>query len=107
VNREIPQEAAAMSRLKFLAALPLVATLAGITVGEIVFATVSVADDTPPSQTPDAPPPQGRHHNNPAWAACKQQADDKKLERGEERREFMKQCLNSSKNATPVAPPAT
>jgi hypothetical protein len=39
--------------------------------------------------------------------ACKQQADDKKLERGEERREFMKQCLNSTKNATPVPPPAT
>jgi len=97
-----------MSRLKFFAALPLVATLAGITVGEIVFATVSVADDTPPpSQTPDEPPPGGHHHNNPAWAACKQQADDKKLERGEERREFMKQCLSSTKGATSVPSPAT
>jgi len=95
-----------MSRLKFFAALPLVATLAGITVGEMLVSTVSFADDTPPpSPTADAPPPAGRHHNNPAWAACKAQADDKKLERGEARREFMKQCLNSSKNATP--PPAT
>jgi hypothetical protein len=87
-----------MSRLTFFAALPIVVTFAGITVGEIV----SAADDTPPNQTPEAPPPGGHHHNNPAWAACKQQADDKKLERGDARREFMKQCMESTKNATPV-----
>jgi hypothetical protein len=96
-----------MSRLKFFAALPLVATLAGAAVGEIVFTGISVADDTPPpSQNPDTPPSQGRHHNNPAWAYCKAQADDKKLERGEARREFMKQCVNSNKDA-PAATPAT
>jgi hypothetical protein len=89
--------------MKFLAALPLVATLAGVTVGEIVFSTISVADDTPPPPTPDGVPPEGRHHNNPAWAACKQQADDKKLERGETRREFMKQCLNSTKPVPPAS----
>jgi hypothetical protein len=89
-----------MSRLKFFAALPIVVTFAGITVGEIV----SAADDPPPSQTPDAPPSGGRHHNNPAWAACKSQADDKKLERGEARHEFMRQCLESAKNGTPASP---
>jgi hypothetical protein len=56
---------------------------------------MALGDDTPP---PANPAPGGRH-NNPAWAACKKQADDQKLQPGDARREFMKTCLKSAKGA--------
>jgi psiF repeat len=56
---------------------------------------IALGDDTPPP----ANPAQGGRHNNPAWAACKKQADDQKLEPGDARREFMKTCLKSAKNS--------
>jgi hypothetical protein len=63
---------------------------------------VALGDDTPPPT--DSPAPGGRHRNDPAWAACRKQADDQKLERGDARREFMKTCLKSAKSS--AAPPA-
>ena len=56
---------------------------------------MALGDDTPP---PANPAPGGRH-NNPAWAACKKQADDQKLQPGDARREFMKSCLKSAKSS--------
>lgn len=65
-------------------------------------AVVAFGDDTPPS---DNPPPGGRHHHDPAWTACKKQADDQKLEAGDARRDFMKTCVKSAKSS--ATPPAT
>lgn len=67
----------------------------------IAAGSIALGDDNPPPANPD---PGGRH-NNPAWVACKKQADDQKLERGDARREFMKTCLKSAKNSG--AAPAT
>jgi hypothetical protein len=67
----------------------------------IAAGSIALGDDNPP---PANPPPGGRH-NNPAWAACKKQADDQKLAPGDARHEFMKTCLKSAKNSG--AAPAT
>jgi hypothetical protein len=65
--------------------------------------SVALADDAPPaSAAPGDQSPGGRHHN-PAWAACKKQADDQKLEPGDARREFMKNCMKSAKGDAPPA----
>jgi hypothetical protein len=67
----------------------------------------AVADDAPPpasAPTPDNPPDSGKgRHHNPAWAACKKQADDQKLAPGDARRDFMKSCLKSAKESAPPA----
>jgi hypothetical protein len=42
-----------------------------------------------------------RDHDNPAWQACRKQADDKALERGPQRRSFMQDCLRSAKDNPP------
>jgi psiF repeat len=62
--------------------------------------SMALADDTPPP----ANPARGGRHDNPAWAACKKQADDQKLQPGDARHEFMKNCLKSAKSSgTPAA----
>jgi hypothetical protein len=73
----------------------------------IVFAAVAMAagnavlaDDNPPPSNP----PAGGRHNNPAWAACKKQADDQKIQPGDAHRQFMKTCLKSAKSSG-TAPP--
>jgi hypothetical protein len=66
--------------------------LAALTIGA---GNIALGDDNPP---PENPAPGGRH-NNPAWAACKKQADDQKLQPGDARREFMKNCLKSAKSS--------
>ena len=63
--------------------------------------SVALADDNPPPSNP----PAGARHNNPAWAACKKQADDQKIQPGDAHRQFMKTCLKSAKNLG--ASPAT
>jgi hypothetical protein len=62
---------------------------------------IAAADDPSPTANP---PPAGRHHN-PAWAACKQQADEQKIAAGDARRDFMKNCMKSAERAG--TPPAT
>src|SRR3984885_2596591 len=62
-------------------------------------ADIALGDDTPATANP-AP---GGRHNNPAWAACKKQADDQKLQPGDARKDFMKNCLKSAKDSG--APP--
>jgi hypothetical protein len=93
-----------MGRFKLFAAIPLAATLAGWAVGEIMFSSLSLADDPPATEQPPAEGG-GRHRNDPAWAACKKQADDKGMARGDARRQFMRDCMKSSGGAAP--PPAT
>jgi hypothetical protein len=66
--------------------------LAALTIGA---GSIALGDDNPP---PANPAPGGRH-NDPAWAACKKQADDQKLQPGDARREFMKNCLKSAKSS--------
>jgi hypothetical protein len=66
--------------------------LAALTMGA---GSIALGDDNPP---PANPAPGGRH-NDPAWAACKKQADDQKLQPGDARREFMKNCLKSAKSS--------
>jgi hypothetical protein len=86
-----------MNRSTLLPALALAA------VGSLASYSIAMADDAPPaSAAPGDQGPGGRHHN-PAWAACKKQADDQKLEPGDARREFMKNCVKSAKGATPPA----
>jgi hypothetical protein len=62
--------------------------------------------DDPPQPANPAPPPNGGHdhRNDPAWQACKKQADDQNLERGEARRAFMKNCLKSAQGTSPPPP---
>jgi psiF repeat len=87
-----------MTRAKKLTA---VLTTAGISVLTLVAfgANAVFAGDAPPA---NSAPTVGRHHD-PAWGACKKQADDRKLEPGDARKEFMKSCMQSAKNGTPPA----
>jgi hypothetical protein len=62
----------------------------------------AAADDTPPPATAPGNDASGRHHN-PAWAACKKQADDQKLQPGDARRDFMKNCVKSAHGSAPAA----
>lgn len=79
-----------------------VTALAALTIFSAAAAGVAFGDDTPPPG--DNPSHGGRHNNDPAWAACKKQADDQKLQPGDARHEFMKTCMKSAKSAS--APPA-
>jgi hypothetical protein len=86
---------------RFHAILPTL-VLAAFASGGAAFS--AAADDTPPPSTAPGPDAGGRHHN-PAWAACKKQADDQKLQAGDARRNFMKDCMKSAPNPAPA--PAT
>jgi hypothetical protein len=68
--------------------------------GAMGLSGVAAADDTPPPATQPGNDASGRHHD-PAWAACKKQADDQKLERGDARRAFMKNCVKSAHASAP------
>ncbi len=71
--------------------------------GTMALSGIAAADDTPPPATQPGNDASGRHHD-PAWGACKKQADDQKLEhRSDARRDFMKNCLKSAKAAPPAA----
>lgn len=71
--------------------------------GAVGWSGAASADDTPPPPPPGADAPGHHHDHDPAWAACKKQADDQKLERGDARRDFMKNCLKSAHAAAPAA----
>ena len=73
--------------------------IAALTIGA---GSIALGDDPPP---PANPVPGGGRHNNPAWAACRKQADDQKMERGDARHEFMKNCMKAAKSSG--TPPAT
>ena len=73
-----------------LPALPLMVLSAAIG-----FSADVIADELPPPTTAPAPGNDGRHHN-PAFAACKRQADDQKIAAGDARHAFMKNCMKSA-----------
>ena len=81
-----------MSQLGRKAALLRAVAIAALTMGA---GGIALGEDNPP---PANPAPGGRH-DNPAWIACKKQADDQKLQPGDARREFMKSCLKSAKTS--------
>ncbi len=83
-----------LDRQRLLAAVPSL-ILGTLTMGSIVVSAVTYGDDAPGASRPG----EGPRHRNPAWAACKKQADDQKLEHGDARRDFMKGCLKSGKSA--------
>jgi psiF repeat len=91
-----------MSKFANHGVLPRAAALAVLAIFSAGAAGVAFGDDTPPPS--DNPPHGGRHNNDPAWTACKKQADDQKLQPGDARHEFMKTCMKSAKSANP--PPA-
>jgi hypothetical protein len=70
--------------------------------GALTVTAPAAADDTPPPAAPGNNAG-GRHHD-PAWAACKKQADDQKLQPGDARRDFMKNCVKSAHGSAPATP---
>jgi psiF repeat len=80
-----------MSQLERKALFLRTAAVAALMIGT---ANIALGDDPPATANPA-----GGRHNNPAWAACKKQADDQKLQPGDARREFMKTCMKSAKNS--------
>jgi hypothetical protein len=86
---------------KLTAMIPALA-MSSLTLGALGL-NIAAADDAPPANpAPPADAPNGRHHN-PAWAACKKQADDQKIAPGDAHKEFMKNCINSAKSTAPAA----
>jgi hypothetical protein len=90
-----------LNRKQIIAAFPTL-ILGGLTMGSIVVSAVTYGDDEPS----DSAPAEGGRHHNPAWAACKKQADDQKLAPGEARHEFMRNCLKAAKASAPAPAPA-
>jgi hypothetical protein len=85
----------------------LIAMIPALAMSSLTLTTLGVnvaaADDTPPpNSAPPADGQTGRHHN-PAWTACKKQADDQKIAPGDAHKEFMRNCINSAKNTAPAA----
>jgi hypothetical protein len=90
-----------MNKIATRVALLKIIAVAALALGAAGISGVALGDDTPPS---DNPPPGGRHRHDPAWAACKKQADDQQLEPGTARHEFMKTCMKSAKSSPPPPP---
>jgi hypothetical protein len=78
--------------------------LASLTVGSIVGSAAAYGDDAPPPNSAPGNEGAADRHHNPAWAACKKQADDQKMQPGDARRDFMKTCMKSAHAAAPAAP---
>jgi hypothetical protein len=70
--------------------------------GGAAFSDFAAADEAPPPATAPGNNASDRHHD-PAWAACKKQADDQKLQPGDARHDFMKNCLKSAHTSAPAA----
>ena len=72
----------------------------------VASSSVSAApDDTPPpaNSSPGADAPRNGPHHDAAWQACNKQADDQNIETKDARREFMRSCMRSAKEAAPPA----
>jgi hypothetical protein len=91
-----------MTWMKKLTVMIPVLAFSSLTIGAL-GPNIAAADDTPPpNSAPPADAPNGRHHN-PAWAACRKQADDQKIAPGDARKDFMKKCIDSAKSSAPAA----
>jgi hypothetical protein len=95
-------EFTAMIQLSRIASLLPSVALVLCTSGAVGLSGIAAADDAPPPATAPGNDAAGRHHD-PAWAACKKQADDQKLQPGDARHDFMKNCLKSAHAAAPAA----
>jgi psiF repeat len=91
-----------MVRQSRLSALLPALGLTLLTGGTIGLSGIAAADDNPPPATQPGNEASGRHHD-PAWASCKKQADDKKLEPGDARKEFMRNCVKAAHASAPPA----
>jgi hypothetical protein len=91
-----------MTICKKLAVFIPVLALSAFTIGPVGTAVAS--DAPPPNAAPGNDASGGRHHNA-AWMACNKQADDQKLEPGDARSEFIKNCMKNAEGTEP--PPAT
>jgi hypothetical protein len=80
--------------------------LSTLAMGFLGVSTAAVAQDTPPPASApgsdSSAPPKHRHHD-PAWAACKKQADDQNIAPGDARHEFMKSCVKAAQASPPPA----
>jgi hypothetical protein len=86
--------------LRTRAVLPAV-SLVLLTSAAIGYSLTARADEPPPAAT--APENDGgKHHHNPAYTACKKQADDQKLAPGDARHDFMKNCMKSAQGSAPT-----
>jgi hypothetical protein len=66
--------------------------------------TAAPDDETPPANSaPGADAPRNGPHHNAAWQACNKQADDQNIAEKDARREFMRSCMKSAKEAAPPA----
>jgi psiF repeat-containing protein len=92
-----------MIRLPTMGALLCALSLIMFTGATSGFAAVAVADEPPPPATTPSPENGAGRRHNPAFAACKKQADDQKLAAGDARRDFMKNCMKSAQAAPPSA----
>jgi hypothetical protein len=82
----------------------LLPALSFVLLGAAFGCSLAAADQPAPS---DAPSNDGsRHHHNPAYAACKKQADDQKLAPGDARHDFMKNCMKSAPTPAPAPAPS-
>ena len=86
---------------KLTAMIPAFA-IASLTIGTLGLNVAAADDAPPPNSAPPADGQNGRHHN-PAWAACRKQADDQKIAPGDAHREFMRKCIGSAKSSAPAA----
>jgi hypothetical protein len=86
---------------KLTAMIPAIA-ISSLTLGTMGLNVAAADDAPPPNSAPPADGPNGRHHN-PAWAACRKQADDQKIAPGDARKDFMKKCIDSAKSNAPAA----
>jgi len=89
-----------MIRLPMISALLPALSLMLLTGATIGVSAAAAAEEPPPATTPSPENGAGRRHN-PAFAACKKQADDQKLAAGDARRDFVKNCMKSARAAPP------
>ena len=87
---------------KRLTAMIPVLAISSLTWGTLGLNVAAADDAPPPNSAPPADAQTGRHHN-PAWAACKKQADDQKIAPGDAHKDFMKKCISSAKGSSPAA----
>jgi invasion protein IalB len=92
-----------MIRLPTINALLPALALVLFTGATMQVSAVAAADEPPPPPTTTPPENGAGRRHNPAFAACKKQADDQKLTAGTARRDFMTNCMKSAQAAPPAA----
>jgi invasion protein IalB len=68
------------------------AAIAALTASAVAIAEEGASQPNPPADS-------SHSGNRQQWQACRKQADDQKLPRGDARREFMHNCIKSAQTA--------